>query len=85
MTAALVDAAGPEHANAAGSVLNANRQIGTLVGIAAMSVVLGTTTDWNRGAALCFAAIAVAYLAAAAAAWLLITRTEPDEATIATV
>ena len=35
MTAALVDSAGPEHANAAGSVLNANRQIGTLVGIAA--------------------------------------------------
>ncbi|MFE3856462.1 MFS transporter [Streptomyces griseorubiginosus] len=83
MTAALVDAAGPEHANAAGSVLNANRQIGTLVGIAAMSVVLGTTTDWNRGAALCFAAIGVAYLAAAAGAWLLIARTEHREAAVA--
>ncbi|PAZ14786.1 MFS transporter [Streptomyces sp. SA15] len=84
MTAALVDAAGPEHANAAGSVLNANRQIGTLVGIAAMSVVLGTTSDWNRGPALCFAVIGVAYVAAAAGAWLMIARAEHREAAIAT-
>lgn len=84
MTAALVDAAGPEHANAAGSVLNANRQIGTLVGIAAMSVVLGTTSDWNRGPALCFAVIGVAYLVAAVGAWLMIARAEHREAAIAT-
>jgi DHA2 family methylenomycin A resistance protein-like MFS transporter len=76
MTAALVDAAGPEHANVAGSVLNANRQIGTLVGIAAMGVVLGTVSDWNRGPALSFLIVGLAYLAAAAAAWLLITRAE---------
>ncbi|WP_234468370.1 MFS transporter [Streptomyces sp. MBT62] len=84
MTAALVDAAGPEHANAAGSVLNANRQIGTLVGIAAMSVVLGTTSDWERGPALCFAVIGAAYLAAAVGAWLLIARAEQREAALAT-
>ncbi|MEW2304711.1 MFS transporter [Streptomyces sp. NPDC006655] len=83
MTAALVDAAGPEHANVAGSVLNANRQIGTLVGIAAMSVVLGTTSDWNRGPALCFALIGVAYLAGAVGAWLLIARSERREAAVA--
>ncbi|MFI9503714.1 MFS transporter [Nocardia sp. NPDC052566] len=76
MTAALVDAAGAEHANVAGSVLNANRQIGTLVGIAAMSVVLGTITDWNRGPAVSFLVIGLAYLGAAAGAWLLILRPE---------
>ncbi|MFJ4655824.1 MFS transporter [Nocardia sp. NPDC088792] len=76
MTAALVDAAGPEHANVAGSALNANRQIGTLVGIAAMSVVLTTITDWNHGPAICFLVIGIAYLAGAFAAWLLITRSE---------
>ncbi|MBO4253533.1 MFS transporter [Streptomyces griseorubiginosus] len=83
MTAALVDAAGPEHANVAGSVLNANRQIGTLVGIAAMSVVLGTTADWNRGPALCFVLIGIAYLAGAVGAWLLIARSERNEVAVA--
>lgn len=76
MTAALVDAAGPENANVAGSALNANRQIGTLVGIAAMSVVLTTVTDWSHGPAVCFLIIGIAYLAGAFAAWLLITRSE---------
>ena len=80
MTAALVDAAGAEHANVAGSVLNANRQIGTLVGVAAMSVVLGTISDWNRGPAVSFLFIGIAYLAGAAGAWLLIARSERLEA-----
>lgn len=76
MTAALVDAAGVAHANVAASVLNANRQIGTLVGVAAMSVVLGTIVDWNRGPAVSFVIIGIAYLAGAAGALLLITRSE---------
>ncbi len=80
MTAALVDAAGPENANVAGSVLNANRQIGTLVGIAGMSVVLGSITNWNRGPAVCFVLIAVAYLVGGVSAWLLIFRPERHEA-----
>uniref|UniRef100_A0AAU3GTX1 MFS transporter n=1 Tax=Streptomyces sp. NBC_01401 TaxID=2903854 RepID=A0AAU3GTX1_9ACTN len=85
MTAALVDAAGAEHTNVAGSVLNANRQIGTLVGIAAMGVVLGTASDWDRGPALCFAVVGVAYLVAAVGAWLLIARGEHrEEAALAT-
>ncbi|WP_052868622.1 MFS transporter [Streptomyces niger] len=81
MTAALVDAAGAEHANVAGSVLNANRQIGTLVGIAGMSVMLGTVSDWDRGPALCFLIVGAAYLAGALGAWLLIIRPERLEAT----
>lgn len=80
MTAALVDSAGPENANVAGSVLNANRQIGTLVGIAAMSVVLATVPDWNRGPAVCFLLAGAAYVGAAVAAWRLIVRPERREA-----
>jgi DHA2 family methylenomycin A resistance protein-like MFS transporter len=76
MTATLVDAAGPEHASVAGSVLNANRQIGTLVGIAAMGAVLGTISGRDRGPAVSFLIIGIAYLAGAAGAWLLITRSE---------
>ncbi|WP_217165377.1 MFS transporter [Streptomyces sp. AC512_CC834] len=76
MTAALVDAAGPEHANVAGSVLNANRQIGSLVGIAVMGVILNSITDWNHGAALCFLAVAIAYLLGGLGAWRLIAYPE---------
>ncbi|MGW0858526.1 MFS transporter [Streptomyces sp. NPDC002690] len=83
MTAALVDSAGPENANVAGSVLNANRQIGTLVGIAAMSVVLGTVADWGTGPAVCFLLVGLAYLAAAVSAWRLIIRAERLEAVTA--
>jgi DHA2 family methylenomycin A resistance protein-like MFS transporter len=80
MTAALVDAAGAEHANVAGAVLNANRQLGTLMGVAAMSVVLGTISSWNRGPAVCFLFVGIAYLAGGVAAWLLISRVERLEA-----
>ncbi|MFJ8982413.1 MFS transporter [Streptomyces sp. NPDC102282] len=76
MTAALVDAAGAEHANVAGSVLNANRQIGSLVGIAVMGVILNSITDWNHGAALSFLAVGVAYLLGGLGAWRLIARPE---------
>ncbi|MGW0939746.1 MFS transporter [Streptomyces sp. NPDC002666] len=83
MTAALVDAAGPEHANVAGSVLNANRQIGSLVGIAVMGIVLNSITDWNHGAALCFLAVAIAYLLGGIGAWRLIARPERRSAAVA--
>ncbi|MFI6967192.1 MFS transporter [Streptomyces sp. NPDC050255] len=76
MTAALVDAAGPEHANVAGSVLNANRQIGSLVGIAVMGVILNSITDWNHEAALSFLAVGIAYLLGSLGAWRLIARPE---------
>ncbi|WP_051965637.1 MFS transporter [Kitasatospora mediocidica] len=79
MTATMMDAAGPAHANVAGSVLNANRQIGSLVGIATMGVLLNATSSWNRGAAVCFLAIGLAYLVAALCAWRLITRGDRKE------
>ncbi|CAM5612192.1 MFS transporter [Streptomyces viridifaciens] len=76
MTAAMVDSAGPEHANVAGSVLNANRQIGSLVGIAVVGVVLHATPDWSRGASVSFVLVGVAYLLGAGCAWRLVAHSE---------
>ncbi|WP_131738081.1 MFS transporter [Actinomadura roseirufa] len=76
MTAALVDSAGPRHGDVAGSVLNANRQIGTLVGIAVVGAVLGGIHDWTIGVRVAFLLIGAAYLAGALAAWRLISRPE---------
>jgi DHA2 family methylenomycin A resistance protein-like MFS transporter len=76
MTAALVDAAGTRHAGIAGSVLNANRQIGSLIGIAAIGAVLAAAPGWALGAAVSFGLTGAAYLAGALVAWRLIHR--PD-------
>ncbi|OIV35307.1 MFS transporter [Mangrovactinospora gilvigrisea] len=69
MTAVLVDAAGREHANTSGAVLNANRQVGQLVGIAVAGAVLGAS-----GLPPAFLLIAGAYAVAAAAAWTLLGK-----------
>ena len=80
MTAAMVNAAGTEHANLAGSVLNANRQVGSLVGIATMGVVLAVTPGWSSGATVSFLLVGAAYLAGALIAWRLIsTRSRSPE------
>jgi DHA2 family methylenomycin A resistance protein-like MFS transporter len=81
MTAALVDAAGPENANVAGSVLNATRQIGSLVGIATVGAVLQAIPDWNNSAATSFLLIGTVYLCGALAAWRLITQARPHTPT----
>ncbi|RFC71514.1 MFS transporter [Streptomyces sp. AcE210] len=83
MTAALVDAAGPQNANVAGSVLNANRQIGSLVGIAAIGVVLQMTSDWSQGASVSFLLVGVSYLLGAVCAWRLVMRSEQREDAVA--
>ncbi|NIH81521.1 MFS transporter [Amycolatopsis viridis] len=72
MTAALVNAAGPGHANTAGSVLNANRQIGALLGIASVGAVLGLTPGWDSGATVALLLVGAAYLAGAVISWRLI-------------
>jgi DHA2 family methylenomycin A resistance protein-like MFS transporter len=79
MTAALVNSAGPENANVAGASLNANRQIGSLVGIAAISVVLRSVPGWDGGADMSFLLVGLVYAAGALAAWLLIVRAERAE------
>jgi len=70
MVAALVDAAGTEHANAGAAIMNANRQVGTLVGVAVTGIVLAATGGhWYTAAALGFGVSGVAYLAATLLAW----------------
>jgi DHA2 family methylenomycin A resistance protein-like MFS transporter len=76
MTAATVDAAGVRHANTAGSVLNANRQIGSLVGIAAVGAVLAAAPGWTAGAALSFLLAGAAYITAALISWRLVRLPE---------
>ncbi len=83
MTAATVDAAGARHANTAGSVLNANRQFGSLVGIASIGAVLAVTPGWTAGAATSFLLIGIAYVAGALIAWRLIHLPERRQATAA--
>ncbi|SDM70734.1 MFS transporter [Nonomuraea jiangxiensis] len=84
MTAAMVNAAGTRHANTAGSVLNANRQIGSLVGIAAIGAILAVTSGWTTGAALSSLLVGAAYIASALIAWRLIHLPERREATATT-
>jgi len=83
MTAATVNAAGIGHANTAGSVLNANRQIGSLVGIASIGAVLAVAPGWTAGAALSFLLVGAAYIAGALITWRLIHLPERREATAA--
>jgi len=70
MTATVMQAGGKEHANSAAAVLNASRQIGTLVGVAAMGSLLHALPDWNNGMPVALAMIASGY----AAAWLIVLR-----------
>lgn len=89
VTVGTVDAAGSRHAGTAGSVLNANRQIGSLVGIASIGAVLTVAPGWAAGAELSFLLVGAAYIAGALITWRLIhvprrrkvtTATTPDPA-----
>lgn len=67
LTGALMDAAGREHADIGSATLNANRQIGSLVGIAVMGAVFTGAGSGYRGAACAFALTAGALVVAAVA------------------
>lgn len=62
LTAALMEAAGPADAGIGSAAFNANRQIGTLVGVAAAGAALASAADWYHGARVTFAVAGVAYL-----------------------
>lgn len=83
MTAVLVDSAGIEHAAVSGSVLNANRQIGSLFGIAAMGVAISVGEDWYDRASIAFFMITIAYALAAVCAWRLVWRSAAVKAATA--
>jgi MFS transporter, DHA2 family, methylenomycin A resistance protein len=70
MVAALVEAAGVEHANAGAATMNANRQVGTLVGVALTGIVLlAMNGHWYAAASVDFGVSSLTYLAAAGLAW----------------
>ena len=55
---------GTAHANSGAAALNANRQSGTLVGVALMGTILHRAPDWNDSLPLAYAVIAASYLCA---------------------
>ncbi|MEU8786940.1 MFS transporter [Streptomyces sp. NPDC048637] len=67
MTGVLMAAAGREHTDIGSATLNANRQIGSLVGIAGMGAVLTGAGSGYQGAAFAFALTAGALAIAAVA------------------
>ncbi|MYM81490.1 MFS transporter [Duganella sp. FT50W] len=68
MTATVMLVAGRAQANSAAAALNANRQVGALVGVAMMGTVMYMTPDWGLRMPLAFTLIAAAY---AGALWLV--------------
>lgn len=72
MTAATVAAADDRHANYAGAILNTNRQVGVLIGVAVTGLVLQATSNWYAGLHLSVAIVAATYLIAGLAALTLV-------------
>lgn len=66
MTATVMLVAGKAHANSAAAALNANRQIGALVGVALMGTVLHVTADWAWRLPAAFGLVSAAYAGALA-------------------
>ncbi|MET0322111.1 MAG: MFS transporter, partial [Duganella sp.] len=64
MTATVMLVAGKEYANSAAAALNANRQVGALVGVAVMGAVLHMAPAWTARLPWAFGLIASAYAAA---------------------
>ncbi len=54
-----------QHTNTAAAVLNANRQIGALVGVAAVGAVLHGTSSWSLKLPACLALLTIAFVVAA--------------------
>ena len=61
MTTLAMQIAGRAYASSAAAALNANRQIGGLVGVALMGIILHTVHDWTVRLSLAFATFAVAF------------------------
>lgn len=61
MTTAVMQVAGKVHANSAAAALNANRQIGALVGVALMGAILHTFSGWGTRVVLAYGGIALVY------------------------
>ncbi|WP_225032607.1 MFS transporter [Paraburkholderia sp. XV] len=68
MNLAVMQSAGSSHSNTAAATLNASRQIGSLLGVAAVSIVLQAAGSLVMGYAVSFGVIAAAFFGAAAVA-----------------
>lgn len=68
MTTVVMQVAGKTHANSAAAALNANRQIGALVGVAVMGAVLHGVSGWAARNEWAFGMMALGY---AVALWLV--------------
>ncbi|HEX5341395.1 MAG TPA: MFS transporter [Duganella sp.] len=64
MTATVMLVAGKANANSAAAALNANRQIGALVGVAMMGTVMHVAPEWALRLPMAFTLIAAAYAGA---------------------
>jgi DHA2 family methylenomycin A resistance protein-like MFS transporter len=69
MTAVVMQLAGQSHANIAAASLNANRQIGVLVGVAIMGTILHGYSDWRVALPVAFGTMALMYALATGLVW----------------
>lgn len=69
MTASVMQVAGKAHANSAAAALNANRQIGALVGVALMGSLLYASPAWSQRLPAGFAVVALAFACGACLAY----------------
>jgi DHA2 family methylenomycin A resistance protein-like MFS transporter len=61
MTATVMQVAGKAYSNSAAAALNANRQIGALVGVALMGTVIHALPEWGARLPVAFGVAAVAF------------------------
>jgi DHA2 family methylenomycin A resistance protein-like MFS transporter len=81
MTVTVMEVAGQDHANIAAAALNANRQIGALIGVALIGAILHRMPAWHGALPLTFGLVTTGYLAAAALALRYLDGAEPAAAT----
>jgi DHA2 family methylenomycin A resistance protein-like MFS transporter len=75
MTAVVMQLAGQSHANVAAASLNANRQIGVLVGVAIMGTILHSYTDWMISLPVAFGTMAAVDALAMGLVWRYLGKT----------
>ncbi|HEU0231013.1 MAG TPA: MFS transporter [Burkholderiaceae bacterium] len=81
MTVTVMEVAGQDHANIAAAALNANRQIGALIGVALIGTILHSAPAWPRSLPVTFGLITMGYLVAAALALRYLRGAAPGAAT----
>lgn len=83
MTTTVMQISGRAHANSAAAALNANRQIGALVGVALIGTILHTVPGWDDRLTLSFGAFAIAYAIAGLSIFRFLAITGTKSAAVA--